>query len=75
MKSAERTLKNIVLYIEGELFLKVNRAKTTVSYVSKIKYLGYAFYRYKGKYRLRVHPKSVKKMKDKLRLLTNKNNG
>ena len=74
-KSAERTLKNIVPYIEGKLFLKVNRAKTTVSHVSKIKYLGYAFYRYKGKCRLRVHPKSVKKMKDKLRLLTNRNNG
>ncbi|WP_010251745.1 group II intron reverse transcriptase/maturase [Acetivibrio cellulolyticus] len=74
-KSAERTLKNIVPYIEGKLFLKINRAKTTVSHVSKIKYLGYAFYRYKGKCRLRVHPKSVKKMKDKLRLLTNRNNG
>ncbi|MGB8455949.1 MAG: group II intron maturase-specific domain-containing protein [Anaerocolumna sp.] len=29
----------------------------------------------KGKCRLRVHPKSVKKMKDKLRALTNKNTG
>jgi len=74
-KSAERTLKNIVPYIEGKLFLKVNRAKTTVSHVSKVKYLGYALYRYKGKCRLRVHPKSVKKMKDKLRLITDRNNG
>lgn len=74
-KSAERALENIVPYIEGKLFLRVNRAKTTVSHVSKIKYLGYAFYRYKGKCKLRVHPKSVKKMKDKLRTLTNKNNG
>ena len=74
-KSAERTLDNIVPYIEEKLFLKVNRAKTTISHVSKIKYLGYAFYRYKGKCRLRVHPKSVKKMKDKLRGLTNKNTG
>ncbi|OPZ92157.1 MAG: Reverse transcriptase (RNA-dependent DNA polymerase) [Firmicutes bacterium ADurb.Bin419] len=74
-KSAERTLKNIVPYIEGKLFLKVNREKTTVSHVSKIKYLGYAFYKHKGKCRLRVHPKSVKKMKDKLRILTNRNSG
>lgn len=74
-KSAERALENIVPYIEGKLFLRVNRAKTTVSHVSKIKYLGYAFYRYKGKCKLRVHPKSVKKMKDRLRTLTNKNNG
>jgi hypothetical protein len=68
-------LENIVSYIEGKLFLKVNRAKTAVSHISKIKYLGYAFYRYKGKCKLRVHPKSVKKMKDKLRVLTNKNTG
>jgi RNA-directed DNA polymerase len=74
-KSADRALENIVPYIEGKLFLRVNRAKTTVSHVSKIKYLGYAFYRYKGKCKLRVHPKSVKKMKDRLRTLTNKNNG
>ena len=36
-KSAERTLENIIPYIEKELFLKVNRGKTTVSHVSKIK--------------------------------------
>ena len=74
-KSAERTMDNIVPYIEGKLFLKVNRAKTTISHISKIKYLGYAFYRYKGKCRLRVHPKSVKKMKDILWVLTNKGTG
>lgn len=74
-KSAERTFDKIVPYIEGKLFLKVNRAKTTISQVSKIKYLGYAFYRYKGKCKFRVHSRSVKKMKDKLRVLTNKNTG
>ena len=62
-KGAERTLKHIVPYITGKLFLKVNLQKTVVSHVSKIKYLGYGFYRYKGKCRLRVHPKSVEKMK------------
>lgn len=74
-KSAERTLEKIVPYIEGKLFLRVNRAKTTISQVSKIKYLGYAFYRHRGKCKFRLHPRSVKKMKDKLRVLTNKNTG
>ena len=74
-KSAGRTMDNIVPYIEGKLFLKVNRAKTSIAHISKIKYLGYAFYRCRGKCKLRVHPKSVKKMKDKLRVMTNKNNG
>lgn len=45
-KSAERTLKNIIPFIEGKLFLKVNRKKTEVAHISKVKYLGYTFYRY-----------------------------
>ena len=74
-KSTERTLKNIIPFIEGKLFLKVNRKKTTVAHVSKVKYLGYSFYRNKGKCRFRVHPKSVAKMKNKIRELTDRNNG
>ena len=74
-KSAERTLANIIPFIEGKLFLKVNRAKTTVTHVSKLKYLGYAFYRNKGKCRFRVHPKTIRKMKDRIREITGRNKG
>ena len=74
-KSAERTLENIVPYIEGKLFLKVNRTKTSAAHISKVKYLGYSFYRYKCKCRFRVHPKSVEKMKNKIRELTDRSNG
>ena len=74
-KSAERTLKNILPFIESKLFLKVNKKKTKVAHISKVKYLGYSFYRYKGKCRFRIHPKSVAKMKDKIRELTDRNNG
>ena len=74
-KSAERTLNNIMPYIEGKLFLKVNRTKSCVAHISKVKYLGYGFYRYKGKSRFRVHPKSVTKMKNKIRELTDRSNG
>ena len=74
-KSAERTLENILPYIERKLFLKVNRKKTEVAHISKVKYLGHSFYRYKGKCKLRVHPKSVAKMKNKIRELTDRNNG
>ena len=74
-KSGIRTLKSIMQYIEGKLFLKVNLEKTKVAHVSKVKYLGYSFYRYKGKCRLRVHPKSIAKMKEKLKVLTSRSNG
>lgn len=73
-KSAERTLKNILPIIEGKLFLKVNQKKTEVAHISKVKYLGYTFYRIKGKCRLRVHPKSITKMKNKIREITNRKN-
>ena len=74
-KSAERTLKNIIPFIEKKLFLKVNRKKTEVAHISTVKYLGYSFYRHKGKCRFRVHPKSVTKMKNRIRELTDRNKG
>src|SRR5574344_342112 len=74
-RSAERTLTNIVPFIEGKLFLKVNREKTMVAYVRDIKFLGYSFYVYRNKGRLRVHPKSFARLKESLRVLTSRSNG
>ena len=74
-RSAERTLANIVPFIENKLFLRVNREKTGTAYISKIKFLGYSFYVYKGEGRLRVHPKSIAKMKERIRTLTSRSNG
>ena len=74
-KSAERTLSNILQFIEEKLFLKVNRKKTKVSHISRVKYLGYTFYRHQGKCRFRVHPKSVGKMKERIREITDRHKG
>ena len=71
-RSAERTKVSITRYIEEKLFLKVNRAKTSVAHISQVKYLGYGFYRYKGECRLKVHKKSIAKMKERLRAITNR---
>ena len=74
-KAANRTLTHILPYIEGKLFLRVNRDKTQVAYVGKVKYLGYSFYVYRGEGRLRIHPKSIRKFKDKIREITGRSNG
>ncbi len=74
-RSADRTLANIVPYIENKLFLRVNREKTETAYISKIKFLGYSFYVMKGEGRLRVHPKSIAKMKERIKTLTSRSNG
>jgi RNA-directed DNA polymerase len=46
-----------------------------VDYVGKVKFLGLSFYRYKGQTRVRIHPKSVSKMKGKVKELTSRSNG
>lgn len=74
-RSAERTMKNIISYIELKLFLKVNRDKSQVAHVRDIKFLGYSFYIIKGEGRLRIHPKSAEKMKAKIKELTSRSNG
>jgi len=74
-RSASRVLTSIVLFIEKKLRLKVNKQKTNVAYVSRIKFLGYSFYVNKGIGRLRVHPKSIVKMKEQIRVLTSRSNG
>lgn len=74
-RSAERVMGSIIHFIEGKLFLKVNREKSQVAPISKVKFLGYSFYKTKGEGRLRIHPKSVSKMKAKLKDLTSRSNG
>ncbi len=74
-RAAERTLTNIVAFIENELFLKVNAEKTVVAHIKDVKFLGYSFYIYRGKGHLRLHPKSIAKMKEKIKTLTSRSNG
>ena len=74
-RSAERTMQNIIPFIEGKLFLKVNRDKSQIAHVRDIKFLGYSFYVVKGEGRLRIHPKSVTRMKARIKELTSRSNG
>ena len=74
-RAAERTLANIVPFIENKLFLKVNKTKTVVDYVGRVKLLGVSFYLKKGEARVRIHPKSLAKLKERIRKLTARSNG
>jgi group II intron reverse transcriptase/maturase len=74
-RSAERTLEHIVPFIEDKLFLRVNREKTVTAYISRIKFLGYSFYKYNQKGGLRIHAKSIGKMKERIKSLTSRSNG
>ena len=70
--SAKQTLEHIIPFIEGKLFLKVNREKTTVAYAGKIKFLGYGFYKGRKGFGLRVHQKAQAKMRKLVKELTSR---
>lgn len=74
-RSAERTLTNILPYTEKKLFLKVNREKTVVDLATRVKFLGFSFYIHRGQVKVRIHPKSIAKMKTRVKELTARSNG
>jgi RNA-directed DNA polymerase len=74
-RSASRVMESITKFVEGKLMLKVNKEKSVVRHVSKIKFLGYSFYNYRGESRLRIHPKSLGKMKARIKGLTGRSRG
>ena len=74
-RSAMRIMDNTVSFVEKKLFLKVNREKTKVDLVGKLKFLGFSFYKIKGEVRVRIHPKSIFKMRAKVKVLTGRSYG
>jgi group II intron reverse transcriptase/maturase len=74
-RAGQRQYQRVNKFIEGKLKLKINKDKTTITTLDKVKYLGYAFYRIKDKWRFKVHPTSIRKLKDKLRVVTSRSNG
>lgn len=72
-RAGERVMANIRNFLETELKLKVNENKSAVASPTRRKFLGYSFYWTKIGYRLRVHPKSVSKIKGKIKEVTNRN--
>jgi RNA-directed DNA polymerase len=69
-KSAKRVEASIIKFIECNLLLKVNREKTKVSRAHESYLLGFSFYQMKGRYEIRISPKSVNRLKVKYKLIT-----
>jgi group II intron reverse transcriptase/maturase len=69
-KAADRVMQSITRYIEQDLKLKVNTDKSKVERPWECKFLGYSFYRKDDEIKIKVHEKSIKKLKEKLKLLT-----
>jgi Retron-type reverse transcriptase len=74
-KSAHRTFTHILPFIEKKLYLKVNKDKTVVAHYRDIEFLSYSFGRRKGKVELLIPCSTRRKMRAKIRELTNRSNG
>ena len=67
--AATRVMYSITDWIERKLGLKVNATKTKVTPPSKLKYLGFGFWKDKEEWKARPHNDSVQKLKRKLKAL------
>jgi RNA-directed DNA polymerase len=70
--AGERVLASVTSFLEGVLRLRVNREKSAVAHVEERKFLGHRLLR-GGE--LGVAPKSVERVKDRIRQITRRNRG
>lgn len=69
-RSAKRVLETITEYIEKELKLRINREKSQTSRPEDSSLLGFSFSLDKDKWEIRIAPKSLKRVKEKIRAKT-----
>ena len=67
--SATRVMYSITNWIEKKLGLKVNATKTQVCRPTKVKYLGFSFFKDASGWKARPHEDSIKRVKSKLKEL------
>ncbi|MDL2218237.1 group II intron reverse transcriptase/maturase, partial [Christensenellaceae bacterium OttesenSCG-928-M15] len=74
-RAAERVLESCKRYLEGKLKLKVNLEKSKAGSPLKLKFLGFSLYSTKNGVGIRVHEKTLRKFKAKLKAITKRNRG
>ena len=74
-RAGVRVMKSMTNLIENKLKLKVNENKSAVDFVSRRKFLGFSFYFSKSGAEIRIHEKSIKRFKEKIKFYTNRNKG
>lgn len=74
-RAGVRVMKSLTNLIENKLKLKVNKNKSAVDFVSRRKFLGFSFYFAKSGAEIRIHEKSIERLKEKIKIYTNRNKG
>lgn len=75
LKAAERVEQSITKFLTVKLKLKVNQDKSAVSRPWVRKFLGFTYFQMCGQSKIRIHAKSMKRFKDKVRELTCRKRG
>lgn len=73
--AGNRVMASISNFIENKLRLKVNESKSAMDRPWKRKFLGFSFYCSKDGIKIRIHDKSIKRFREKVREITNRNKG
>ena len=71
--SAKRVMYSVTDWIQRKLGLKVNAEKTKITKPTKLKYLGFGFWKDKDEWKARPHQDSIAKYKRKLKALLRRN--
>ena len=74
-KAADRAMKSVSCFITRKLKLKVNEEKSRVTRPWLCKFLGFTFIDMYGQTKIRIHLETIKRFKDRIREITNRNRG
>jgi group II intron reverse transcriptase/maturase len=74
-RAGGRVMASAVAFLEGKLRLTVNPDKSEVGDPSKLKFLGFTLGKGADGAYIRVHPASIRRLKDKIRRITKRNRG
>jgi RNA-directed DNA polymerase len=69
-RAGERVMESVKAFLEQKLKLKVNLKKSKVDRATRVKFLGFSFYKRKGELLIRVAARSLERFREKLRRLT-----
>ena len=69
-RAGERVMESVKGFLEKKLRLKVNPKKSKVDRATRVKFLGFSFYKRKGEVLIRVANRSLERFREKLRRLT-----
>jgi group II intron reverse transcriptase/maturase len=69
-RAGQRVMESVKGFLEKKLKLKVNPKKSKVERATRVKILGFSFYKHNGEVRIRVANQSVARFRKKLRGLT-----